>query len=85
MPELVRIRQTLSDGSVIERNVGAAYAKAKRLDVLDEPVCDRSGALKPVTRKNGRPRKPRVSVAEKAAEKAAESAAQPDPTTAAKE
>lgn len=71
---LVRIRQTLSDGSVVERNVGAAYAKSKHFKVLDEPVRDRSGLLRPTTRKNGRPVKPKVSVAEAAEKKAAESA-----------
>lgn len=75
MPEpLVRIRQTLSDGTVVERNVGAAYAKSKRFDVLDEPVRDRSGSLRPATRKHGRPVKPKTSVAEAAEKKAAESA-----------
>lgn len=75
MPEsLVRVRQTLSDGSVVERNVGAAYAKRKRMNVLDESVRDRSGALRPTTRKAGRPVKPKVSVAEAAEKKAAESA-----------
>lgn len=77
MPDhLVRVRQTLSDGSVVERNVGAAYAKSKRLEVLDEPARDRSGALRPEsrTRGNGRPVKPQTSIAEAVEKKAAESA-----------
>lgn len=52
-------------------NVGAALAAAEGYEVLDESAYGAGGEPKPVTRGNGRPRKTRTSVAEKAAEKKA--------------
>lgn len=54
-----------------ETNVGKAFAEAKGLDVLDEPTHNPDGSPRAATRKGGRPRKPRTSVAEAAASKAA--------------
>ena len=72
---LVRVRH---EG--LEFNVGAAHAEANSLEVIDESPRNRDGSLKPVTRLEGRKRKPRVSVAEKAAEKkAGQSAATTNP------
>ena len=67
---LVRVRK-----GDLEFNVGTAFAEVHGLEVLDESAWH-GGRPRPVTRKNGRPRKPKVSVAKKAAEKkaAAESA-----------
>lgn len=77
MQELVR---AVIDGQ--EVNVGAAFAKSKGLEVLDEPTHGEDGQIRPATRRGGRPRKPRTSVAKKAAEKkaAAESAEPADDT-----
>jgi len=67
---LVRVR---ADG--LEFNVGAAHAEAHGLEVLDESPHFRDGTPKPVTRLEGRKRKPRVSVAEAAEKKKAEKTA----------
>ncbi|MGH3349308.1 MAG: hypothetical protein ACRDPS_01485 [Nocardioides sp.] len=65
--ELVRVR--VGDR---EFNVGAAYAKAKKLEVLkDEATHLADGSPRPETARGGRPVKPTVSVAEAAASKAA--------------
>jgi hypothetical protein len=69
MSDLVRVR--VDDR---EFNVGRAHAEANKLDVLDESPRFSDGSLRPVTRRGGRPRKPKVSVAEAAEKKAAESA-----------
>lgn len=69
MPNLVRA--VIGDREV---NVSPEYAKAKGLKVLDEPTARPDGRLRPTTRRNGRPAKPKTSVAEAAAKKAAESA-----------
>lgn len=69
MPDLVRVR--VDDA---EFNVGRAYAEARNLDVLAESPYHRDGTPRPVTRAGGRPRKPKVSVAEAAGKKAATSA-----------
>ncbi len=63
---LVRVRK-----DNLEFNVGAALAKAQGLDVLDEPTHGANGQPRPATRLNGRPRKPKTSVAEAAEKKAA--------------
>lgn len=68
--KLVRVRL---DGG-FEKNVGAAFAENKGLEVLDEPTHRRDGTALPITRKNGRRAKKKTSVAEKAAEKKAASA-----------
>lgn len=64
--ELVRVR--IDD---IETNVGAAFAEAEGLEVLDEPTTNPDGSRREETRVNGRKAKPKTSVAEKAAEKSA--------------
>lgn len=66
MPNLVRVA---SKG--LEFNVGQAYAEANDLTVLDESAYDHNGQPRPVTAKNGRPRKTKTSVAEAAEQKAA--------------
>lgn len=68
--ELARVRI----GNV-ETTVGRARAETKGYDVLDEPTTDRDGSPKGVTRKGGRRRKPRTSVAEAAASKKSQQAA----------
>lgn len=62
--ELVRVR--IDD---VETNVGAAFAEAEGLEVLDEPTTNPDGSRREDTRPNGRKAKPKTSVAEKAAEK----------------
>lgn len=69
----------------VEFNVGAAYAEAEGLTVLDESAYDAIGEPRGVTRSGGRPVKPRVSVADVAAEKAAKSAATTDTAPSEKE
>jgi hypothetical protein len=75
MADLVRVRL---DG--VEKNVGAAFAERLGLEVLDEPTRRADGSLRAPSRANGRPRKPKTSVAEAAAAKK-EKAAQPDAST----
>ncbi len=70
---LVRVRK-----DDLEFNVGAAHAAAKKLDVLDESAYDHNGQPRPTTRKNGRPVKPKTSVAEAAEKKAAGSTSATD-------
>lgn len=69
---LVRVRK---DG--LEFNVGAAYAEAHDLEVIDSPTRDDNGRPRRPTRANDRPRKARKSVDEAAAEKGAKSPAKP--------
>lgn len=64
---LVRVRK-----DDLEFNVGAAYAEAHSLDVLDEPTHTESGGPRGHTRRNGRPHLPRTSVAAEAQKKAAQ-------------
>lgn len=66
MSDLVRVRI-----GGIEKNVGKAFAEINDLEVLDEPTTNRDGTLRGTTRKDGRPVKPKTSVAKKVAEKAA--------------
>lgn len=63
---LVRVRK-----GDVEFNVGAALAEAQGLTVLDESTHGPDGRPRAATRKNGRPRKPKTSVAEAAEKKAA--------------
>lgn len=67
--KLVRVRI-----GKFEKNVGAAYAEAHNLQVLDEPTHRKDGQPRPTTRRKGRPVLPRVSVDEAAEKKAATSA-----------
>lgn len=69
---LVRVR---ANGR--EFNVGAAYAEANGLEVLDEPT-HRGGFARPVTRTGGRKVKPKTTVSAEAAKKAATSAEKND-------
>ena len=63
-----------------EHSIGEAYAKARGLQILDEPATNVRGKPLPATRKNGRPKKRRTSVAQAAAAKKA--AASPTSDTA---
>ena len=54
-------------------------ATAKGYEVLDESPYDHNGDVRRATRANGRKRKPKVSVAEKAAEKKAAEVIAPVP------
>lgn len=63
---LVRVRK----GNV-EFNVGSALARAQELEVLDESAYDHNGQPRATSAKNGRPRKPKTSVASAAEKKAA--------------
>ena len=66
MSNLVRAR--IGDRSV---NVSPEYAEAKGLEVLDEPTHLDDGRLREETKANGRPVKPKTSVASAAAAKKA--------------
>lgn len=68
MSDLVRVRE-----NGFELNVGRAHAEAAGMEVLDEPTARPDGTLRPATRVNGRPVKPKTTVAKKAAEKKAAS------------
>lgn len=71
---------------IVNFNAGASHAKAKGLTVLDESAYGRDGQPKPVTRANGRPRKPKTSVADQVAEKkAATESADTDNPSSSKE
>lgn len=72
MPDLVRVRV-----GRVDFNTGRARALALGFEVLDEPTHDRGGKARPETR-NGRPAKPKVSVADAAEKKAAPSATKSD-------
>lgn len=64
MSDLVRVR--IGD---VEKNVGASFAELFSLEVLDEPTRRPDGSLRPPSRANGRPMKPKTSVADAAAAK----------------
>lgn len=66
MAELVRVRI-----NGFEKNVGRGFAKAKDLEVLDEPTHNGDGTLRGTTRSGGRPVKKKTSVTEAAEKKAA--------------
>lgn len=61
---LVRVRK-----NGFEFNVGANYAEANELKVIDSPTHDSSGRPRRPTRTNDRPIKPRTTVEEAAAGK----------------
>ncbi|MCD4535643.1 hypothetical protein LRP67_16240 [Nocardioides sp. cx-169] len=73
MADLVRVRL---DG--VEKNVGREFADAYDLEVLDESPYRGDGQLRPTTRKGGRPRKPKTTVADQAAAKKAAAVAADD-------
>lgn len=62
--ELVRVR--IGD---IETNMGRVRAEKAGVEILDESARRPDGKLRRDTRKGGRPRKPKTSVAELVAEK----------------
>lgn len=65
--ELVRVR--VGDR---EFNVGRTFAESNKLDVLkDEPTHLDDGSLRPETARDGRPLKPKTSVADAAEKKTA--------------
>jgi hypothetical protein len=73
MADLVRVRL---DG--VEKNVGRVFAEKHGLDVLDESALRGDGQPRLSTREGGRRRKPKTSVAKKAAEKQAAAVAATD-------
>lgn len=77
MSELVRVRV---DG--VERNVGRAHAERFGYTILDIPARRPDGSLRGPTRSNGRPAKPKTSVAEAAAAKQEKA---PDPVASTPE
>lgn len=79
MSHLVRVRVGNR-----EFNVGAAYATAHGLTVLDEPT-HAHGRPRRASRAQGRPVKPKVSVADAIEKKAAQSADQSDTAPSSKE
>lgn len=73
--ELVRVR--VGDR---EFNVGAAYASAKKLEVLkDEATHLDDGTPRPETARGGRPVKPKTSVSAEAAKKKSPAAGESAP------
>jgi hypothetical protein len=66
MADLVRVRL---DG--VEKNVGAAFAEKHGLEVLDVSAHRPDGQVRPETRKGGRRRKPKTTVADRATAKKA--------------
>ena len=76
MSDLVRVRL-----NGVEKNVGAAFAEANGLKVLDEPTRKGDGTLRRPTRAHGRPTKPKTSVAEAAAAKEVQKAPAPATST----
>lgn len=77
MSDLVRVRI-----GGIEKNVGRAQAERHGYHVLDESPYRGDGSLRGTTRANGRPRKPKTSVAEQVAAKQDES---PEPVASTPE
>jgi hypothetical protein len=68
MPELARVQI-----NGFEKNVGATFAEAHDLKVLDEPTETPDGRPRATTRNGGRRVKKKTTVAKKAAEKKAAS------------
>lgn len=67
MSDLVRVRVTNSDG-IAEVSVGREFAELVGLDILeDESAHNGDGTVRVETRADGRPVKPRTSVASAAA------------------
>lgn len=64
MADLVRVRD-----NGFEFNMLRSRAESLDLEILDEPVARRDGTLRRTTRANGRPAKPKTTVAEAAARK----------------
>lgn len=65
-----------------DKPVGRAFAEAKGLEVLDESHLNPDGSIRRMAKSNGRPMKPKTSVAKKVAEK---KAASPEPAKTAEE
>lgn len=73
---LVRVR--FENG--LEGNLSDVAAEAAGLTVLDEPTHKGDGTLRPQTRRNSRPRKPKTSVSAEAARKKNSGGAKSAPT-----
>jgi hypothetical protein len=63
------VRVRLPNG--YETSVSEVHAQSEGLEILDAPATNLRGKPLPATRKNGRPKKKRTSVAQAAAKKAA--------------
>jgi hypothetical protein len=68
MSDLVRVRVSNSVGTA-EVSVGREHAESVGLEILDEPAVNGDGTVRVETRADGRPVKPRVSVASAAAKR----------------
>lgn len=80
MADLVRVRTESGQ----EINVGRGFAERHDLTVLDEPALRGDGRPRRATRKNGRPNKPKTSVAAQVAEKQPPSSGGSEPEEASK-
>ena len=79
MTDYVRARMPRVGIYDLATTTSAIHAASEGWDVLDgEPTHDGSGAILPDTRLDGRPAKPKVSVAQAVTEKAATSASSTD-------
>lgn len=85
MTEYVRARMPREGTHDLATTTSALHAASEGWDVLDEPTHDRAGDILPDTRLDGRPSKPKTTVAEAAAGKAATSAESTDITPSQKE
>lgn len=85
MTDYVRARVPREGAYDYATTTSAIHAASEGWEVLDEPSHDRSGAILPDSRLDGRPVKPKVSIASAATEKAATSAASSDIPTSQKE
>jgi hypothetical protein len=63
------VRVRLPNGH--ETSINGDFARSEGLEILDAPATNLRGKPLPATRKNGRPKKKRTSVAQAAAKKAA--------------
>ena len=61
-------------------NVGQAHAEATGMTVLDESAYRPDGSLRATSRANGRPSKPKTTVAKKAAASKKAAVTEPAPT-----
>ncbi|RNL63648.1 hypothetical protein EFK50_07855 [Nocardioides marmoriginsengisoli] len=85
MTEYVRARVPRDGAYDYATTTSAIHAASEGWDVLDEPTHDRTGAILPDARLDGRPIKPKVSVRDAATEKAATSASNTDNPPSIKE
>lgn len=85
MTDYVRARMPREGIYDLATTTSAIHAASEGWEVLDEPTHDRSGAILPDTRLDGRPAKPKTSVSKAATEKAATSASNTDNPPSTKE